>query len=158
VVPTRAPRRPRDRRFDVEIRARVLGPRYQLGRYGQERCAQRGVGCWHPTTWHGRSLWRDRRRVGPERAVPRHRRERLDTHGTVPTGFLLRDSVSYLPLSSRAADRKWVRDLGLPRTGDREAAAGPIQAVSVAATAAVVADERAEADDPEKPAGVLAHV
>ena len=44
VVPARAPRRPRDRRLDVKIRAGVLGPRYQLGRYGQERCAQGGLG------------------------------------------------------------------------------------------------------------------
>ena len=58
----------------------------------------------------------------------------------------------------RTADREWVRDLGFPRPGDREAASGPIQAVPVAPTAAVVADERTEADDTEKPAGVLTRV
>ena len=60
-----------------------------------------------------------------------------------------------LTVSRRWTDRKWVRNLGLPRTGDREAVAGPVQAVLVAAAATVTADEGAEADNPEEPARVL---
>ena len=39
------------------------------------------------------------------------------------------------------ADREWVRGLGFPGPGDREEAPGPIQAVPVAPTTAVVADK-----------------
>ncbi len=47
------------------------------------------------TTRRSRPLWRDGRRVGPQRAVSRHCCECLDTHGTVPTVFQLE---RYLPL------------------------------------------------------------
>jgi hypothetical protein len=40
-----------------------------------------------------------------------------------------------------SADREWVRNLGFPGPGDREAAPGPIQAIPVAPTTAVVADK-----------------
>jgi hypothetical protein len=60
--------------------------------------------------------------------------------------------------SHRTADRERVRDLGFQGPGDREAASGPIQAVPVAPTNAVVADERTEADDTEEPARVLTRV
>jgi uncharacterized protein with WD repeat len=55
------------------------------------------MGRQHPTTWRGRSLWSDRRRVGPEREVPRHCRECLDTYGTVPTCYCARNNLTYLP-------------------------------------------------------------
>lgn len=44
-------------------------------------------------------------------------------------------------LRPHRADREWVRDLGFPGPGDREAAPGPIQAVPVAPTTAFVADK-----------------
>ena len=69
---------------------------------------------------------------------------------------LLRDVLTIA--SHRTADRERIRDLGFPGPGAREAASGPIQAVPVAPTAAVVADERTEADDTEEPTRVLAHV
>ena len=65
--------------------------------------------------------------------------------------------VTYLR-SHRTADRERICDLGFPGPGAREAASGPIQAVPVAPTAAVVANERTEAGDTEEPARVLAHV
>ena len=55
----------------------------------------------------------------------------------------------------RTADRERIRDLGFSGPGDREAASRQIQAVPVAPTAVVVADERTEAEDTEKPARVL---
>jgi hypothetical protein len=82
VDPPRTPCRACHGRLDVQVGARVLGPRLQFGRPDQERPAEGGMGLVDSTAWHRGPLCRDGRRVRPERAVPRHCRERLDTHGT----------------------------------------------------------------------------
>jgi hypothetical protein len=88
VVPAGTPRRVREGRLDVQVKARGLGPRLQFGRPDQERPAEGGVGLVDSTARHGGPLWRGGRRVGPERAVPRHCHERLDTHGTCFTPLI----------------------------------------------------------------------
>ena len=62
---------------------------------------------------------------------------------------------SVLTVGSPSTDRERLRNLGFPWTGDREAATGSVQTVSVAAAAAVAAAKGAEAEHPEEPAGVL---
>jgi hypothetical protein len=115
------PRRARDGRLDVQVGARVLGSRLQFGRPDQERPAEGGVGLVDSTAWHGGPLWRDGRRVGPEQAVPRQCRERLDTHGTCFTPLNAPAPAQLTKPRVRArVDRGRLRDMGFPRTGNRE--------------------------------------
>jgi uncharacterized protein with WD repeat len=58
------------------------------------------MGLRDPATRHGGPLWRDRCRVGPERAIPRHCRQCLDTYGILipETQALLFGAHSCSPL------------------------------------------------------------
>lgn len=66
-----------------------------------------------------------------------------------------RHASSVLTVGSPSTDRERLRNLGFPWTGDREAAAGSVQTVPVAAAAAIAVAKGAEAEHPEEPAGVL---